>query len=233
MTIKPPTADVLNRVLWLGASTRSGEFPLGSGVIVDVGGVEYLVTAHHVAHECGFRPLVRYNKQWNKLDWELIVKDESNDLVVLKPKDLTLDAGRIPILYGEVKGLMYGQVGYALGYPGLSGDDTRHVTEMNGRPIPIPALVIATFFAGSSEICSAGYINAGFSGGAVVFPVEDKWTIAGMIVNYPTILRPVLRKKYADHYDEEPDLYYQDHTGFIGYQRWPVIQHAIDIATRK
>ena len=231
--IKPPTADVLNRVLWLGASGPLGGLPLGSGVIVDVGGVEYLMTAHHVAKECNFKPLVRYNKQWNEHDWELIVKDEPNDLVVLKPKGVVLDERRIPVLYGEVQGLVYGQVGYALGYPGLSDDDTKHVTEANGRPIPIPALVISTFFAGSSQINSAGYINAGFSGGAVVFPVEDKWTIAGMVINYPTILRPVLKMKGENEYEEHADLYYEDHTGFVGYQRWSLIEHAIDIANRR
>ena len=189
------------------------------------------MTAHHVAKECDFKPSVRYNKQWNEHDWELIVKDEPNDLVVLKPKDVILDDRRIPVLYGEIEGLVYGQVGYALGYPGLSDDDTKHVTETNGRPVPIPALVIATFFAGSSQINSAGYMNAGFSGGAVVFPVEEKWTIAGMIINYPAIPRPVLRKTGEDRYEEQPDLYYMDHTGFVGYQRWSVIEHAINIAT--
>lgn len=231
MMIKPPTADVLNRVMWLGARDGSGEFPIGSGVVVHVRGIEYLMTAHHVATECGFQPLVRYEKRWNEHDWELIVKDERNDLAVFKAKDVVLDSQAIPVLYGEPKGLVYGQVGYALGYPGLSDDDTGHVTEANGRPIPVPALVTATFFAGSSEIYSSGYINAGFSGGAVVFPVEDRWTIAGMIVNYPAIPRPVLRK-VGDRYVEEPDLYYEDHTGFVGYQRWSLVEEAINVANK-
>ena len=138
MVIKPPTADVLNRVMWLGGRDNSREFPIGSGVIVHVRGVEYLMTAHHVAAECSFQPLLRYGKRWNELNWELIVKDEGNDLAVLKAKDVVLDSQAIPVLYGEPKGLVYGQVGYALGYPGLSDDDTKHVTEANGRPIPVP-----------------------------------------------------------------------------------------------
>ena len=233
METKPPTADVLNRVMWLGARDSLGELPVGSGVVVHVRGIEYLMTAHHVATECSFQPLVQYDKRWNEHNWELIVKDKRNDLAVLKAKYVVLDSQAIPVLYGEPKGLVYGQLGYALGYPGLSDDDTKHVTEANGRPIPVPALVIATFFAGSSEIYSSGYINAGFSGGAVVFPVEDRWTIAGMIVNYPAILKPVLRKTGENRYEEEPGLYYEGHTGFVGYKRWSLVEQAINVATKE
>ena len=232
MEIKPPAADVLNRVMWLGARDSSEELPIGSGVVVHVRGIEYLMTAHHVATECSFQPLVRYGNRWNEHTWEPIVKDKRNDLAVLKAKDVVLDSQAIPVLYGEPKGLVYGQLGYALGYPGLSDDDTKQVTEANGRPIPVPALVIATFFAGSSEIYSSGYINAGFSGGAVVFPVGDTWTIAGMIVNYPAILKPVLRKKGENRYEEEPGLYYEVHTGFVGYKRWSLVEKAINVADK-
>ena len=230
--IKPPTADVLNRVMWLGAPDASGGFPLGSGVVVHVGGVEYLMTAHHVARECNFEPLVRYNGRWNEHAWEVVVNDHPNDLVVLKAKDVTLDERAIPVRYGEVKGLVYGQIGYALGYPGLSDDDTQNVTEANGRPIPLPALVLGTFYAGSDEVKCAGYINGGFSGGAVVFPVGEAWTIAGMIASYPATLRPVLRKTAAGAYEEIPDQFYEDHTGFVGYKRWSLIEQAIDSATK-
>ena len=140
--IKSLTADVLNRVMWLGAPDASGGFPLGSGVVVHVDGVEYLMTAYHVAKDCNFEPLVRYSGRWNKHDWEVVVNDESHDLVVLKAKDVTLDDQAIPVRYGEVEGQFYGQIGYALGYPGLSDDDTQNVTEANGRPIPLPALVV-------------------------------------------------------------------------------------------
>ena len=89
-----------------------------------------------------------------------------------------------------------------------------------------------TFYAGSDEIYSAGYINGGFSGGAVVFPVGNEWTVAGMIVNYPATLRPVLRETVAGVYEEIPDQFYEDHTGFVGYQRWSLIDQAIDSATK-
>ena len=41
---------------------------------------------------------------------------------------------------------------------------------------------------------SASYINAGFSGGAVVFPLADgDWTIVGIVTHFPTVKRSVYR----------------------------------------
>ena len=232
MMVNPPQADVLNRVMWLGASDGAGGIAIGSGVVVHVGGIEYLMTAHHVAEECGFKPLVRYRSQWNEHDWDVIVKDEQNDLTVLKAKDTVLDSRAIPVLYGEVEGLVYGQMGYALGYPQLSDDDTKQVTEANGRPIPIPALVIGTFYAGGDQIFSPGYINAGFSGGAMVFQVRNKWTIVGMVVSHAAIREPVMRDMAEGRYEEDPELYYHYHAGFVGYQRWSLIEQSIARATQ-
>ena len=72
----PPTANVLNRVLWLGEPSGSGGLPIGSGVVVHVGGVEYLMTAHHVVEDCNFNPLVRYSRRWRVL---AVVLDRARD----------------------------------------------------------------------------------------------------------------------------------------------------------
>ena len=93
--------------------------------------------------------------------------------------------------------MVYGGVEYVLGYPtweSSGGIQTEHVTEAGGRPIPIASLVVANFAASGESTYSASYINAGFSGGAVVFPLaDDDWTIAGIVTHFPTIKRSVYR----------------------------------------
>ena len=67
MLPRPPQANVLNRLLWLGTTGRDDAVPVGSGVIVFLNDNEYLVTAMHVAEVCEFRPLVRFRGQWNRM----------------------------------------------------------------------------------------------------------------------------------------------------------------------
>lgn len=188
------------------------------------------MTAYHVI-EHNLDPMVRYSNQWHAVEWEHVVTDKTNDIAVLKPIDTMLYPDPIPVLYGEADGQIYGQFGYALGFPQMLGDNTGQVTESNGRPMPIPALAVSTFSAGDDLIAGAGYVNAGFSGGAVVFEVGNRWTVSGMILGYPNIRRPILRKK-GNQYEEVPDLYYEDHTGLVAYQRWSLIEHLIEVAAR-
>lgn len=235
MIIKPPVSNVLTRVYWLSAP-HPQDWRTGSGVAVHVGGVEYLITAHHVV-ELNDQPSIRYGGSWRDVAWDSVVMDKERDLAVLKPKEV-IHPERHHVLYGEVKGLVHGQIGYALGYPYLNVDDdiSKYVLETNKRTIPIPALVLAVLSADAELSVAAGHINAGFSGGAVVFPVEDEWTLAGMVANYHAIARPVLVRndqgQVSDDDKEHDELYFEDHVGFVGYLRWSAIEHAIEIATR-
>ena len=123
--------------------------------------------------------------------------------------------------YGEPAGLTFGVTGYALGYPEV-GAGVDHILEAGGRPIPLAALVVANFTAGGNSTYSAAYINAGFSGGAVVFPIDDTdWTIAGIITHFPAVQRPVFRngKKTKD--------FVMQHTGLVGYTPFKVVEKII------
>lgn len=228
MLPRPPEANVLNPLLWLGQRVLGTYFPAGSGVVANLGNNQYLVTAFHVAKDCDFRPLVRFNGQWNSIDWKTVVLEEELDIAVLKT-DTILDTKNIPVRYGEPSGLVFGQIGYALGFPGVmdeTGCSTDHIIEVHGKPIPIVALVVANFTAGGNATCSSSYINAGFSGGAVVFPLGKRdWTIAGIITHAPTIHRPVYRN------DKETGDFIMEHTGLVRYTSFGAVEKLLkDVA---
>ena len=217
-----PTANVLSRLVWLGDGNNTAQ---GSGTLVSYGGAEYLVTAHHVYVDCSSNPLVRFQARWNRVQWEVVAKDESLDVIVLKSAQLPADlASRLPVLYGVPKGAVHGQIGYSLGFPGIleSGQQlkTDHILEVDGRPIPIAALVVANLSSASKVHYSASYINAGFSGGAIVYYLTDQkmWTIAGVITEFPIIPRPIY-----DASGKETGLFTKQHTGLVGYVPMSVV----------
>ena len=223
MIARHPTADVLNPLLWLGCHESGKLTSMGSGVATNVNGGQYLVTALHVIDGCELNPRVRFNGQWNEIIWQTLAVDEANDIAVLKT-ETTLDAQKIPVLHGEPTGLIYGQIGYALGFPGFDGGQsgTDHITEVGGKPIPIVSLAVANFTSSGTATYSASYINAGFSGGAIVFPVgDDQWTIAGIITHFPTIRRSAYRDGR-----ETGDCIMQ-HTGLVGYTPFRVVEELI------
>ena len=214
MVVKWPTANVLNPIIWLGCFRDGAEVPEGSGVVIQLDGVEYLVTALHVAEPCGMNPLVRSNNKWNAIKWETVAISRTDDIAVLKT-DTVLDGSKIPVKHGQTSGAIYGQIGYTLGYPGVfdeHGPKTDHVVEVGGKPISIVALATLNFGSKGDATYSSSYINAGFSGGAIVFPIgTDDWTIAGIITHFPTIPRPVYRGR------EKTGDYILQHTGLVGF----------------
>ena len=222
----PPTANVLNPLLWLGCHVNGDLVSAGSGVIVNVDGAEYLATALHVIENYGLSPRVRSDGKWLPLDWQTVAVDKQHDVAVLKTNTV-LDLQRIPVRYGEHLGMVYGGVGYVLGYPtrvDVGRIQTEHVTEVGGKAIPIASLVVANFAASGESTYSASYINAGFSGGAVVFPLADgDWTIVGIVTHFPTVKRSVYRGGV------ETGDYVKEHTGLVGYTALPLV---LDLSAR-
>ena len=214
MVLKWPTANVLNPILWLGCHQGEATVPVGSGVVIQLQKAEYLVTALHVAASCGMNPLVRFNNEWNAITCEIVATSEADDIAVLRT-DVLLDGSKIPVRRGKVAGEIYGQIGYALGYPGVYGEsglETNHVAVVGGRTVPIVALAISNFASTEKGTYSSSYINAGFSGGAIVFPVGTKdWTIAGIITHFPVVPRPVYRA------GNDTGDYIMQHTGLVGF----------------
>ena len=162
----PPTANVLNPLLWLGCHVNGDLVSTGSGVIINVDGVEYLVTALHVIEKRGMNPRVRAAGEWLSIDWQTVAIDKQHDVAVLRTNTV-LDPQRIPIEYGEPTGMVYGSIGYVLGYRSWADAgriQTEHIVEADGKAIPIASLVVANFAASGEFTYSASYINAGFFG---------------------------------------------------------------------
>ena len=214
--MKTPTANVLSRLLWLGDTTNQVQ---GSGTLVSNDGAEYLVTALHVFDSCRGNPSVRYREEWHPLQWKVVAKDEGLDVIVLQSAQLPADLGdRLPVLYGIPQGAIHAQIGYSLGFPGIIDSNnqlkTDHVMEIDGRPIPIAALLVVNLSAEPKVQYSASYINKGFSGGAIVYHVAEQnmWTIAGIITHFPVLPSPVYDKQR-----EKTVNVATEHTGLVGY----------------
>ena len=229
--MRSPTSNVLSRLLWLGNEATGSQ---GSGTLVSESNVDYLVTAHHVYRDCNGNPSVRSRGRWNSLQWEVVAKDESLDVIVLKSPQLPANLAGLPILYGVPRGTVHGQIGYSLGFPGIYKSANRlrtdHILEMEGRPIPIATLVVANLSPESKLHYSASYINAGFSGGAIVYYVaeQEKWTIAGVITHFPAVRRPVY-----DGNEKETGLFIMQHSGLVGYVPMSAVVKMIKDASRE
>ena len=229
--MRSPTANVLSRLIWLGDHATG---PQGSGTLVSDSGVDYLVTAHHVYRGCNGNPSVRFRGLWNPLKWEVVAKDESLDIIVLKSPQLPANLAGLPVLYGVPQGTVHGQIGYSLGFPVVHESVNRlrtdHIPEMDGRPIPIATLVVANLSPETMLHYSASYINAGFSGGAIVYyvPEQKMWTIAGVITQFPAVPRPVY-----DRSGNETGLFIRQHTGLVGYVPMSAVMKMIEDASRK
>ena len=203
--IKSPTGNVLGRLLWLGDTANR---PQGSGTLISDDEVEYLVTAFHVFRSCNGNPSVRFRKQWNPIQWDVVAKDEDLDVIVLKSAQLPADLGeRLPVLYGVPQGAIHGQIGYSLGFPAVieSRDKLRtdHVLEHEGRPIPIAALVLVNLSAEIKRSTTALRISMrGFPEARSCITSQDRTCglFAGIITGFPFFPRPVY-----DGNGERPD----------------------------
>ena len=122
----------------------------------------------------------------------------------------------------------------SLGFPGVYESVNRlrtdHILEMDGRPIPIATLVVANLSAESKLHYSASYINAGFSGGAIVYYVaeQEMWTIAGVITQFPAVPRPVY-----DRNGKETGQFIMQHSGLVGYVPMLAVMKMIEDASRE
>lgn len=104
------------------------------------------------------------------------------------------------------------------------------MSEIDGRPIPIVALLVVNLSNEPKVQYSASYINAGFSGGAVVYHVAEQnmWTIAGIITGFPTMPRSVY-----DGNNRATGHYMNQHTGLVGYVPMSAVLQMIDDAVGK
>lgn len=226
-----PVSNVLLRMLWFGRSTGSGEVePFGCAFIATLKDRECVVTANHVAEGCQFQPYVRFRKDWHPFKWQTLVSNKELDIAVLQlaePVGVSLHVD-----YGFVKGAVHGQLAYALGFPTVvdynnNRKQTDHIVETDGRPVALPTMLLLNMQQGADIVYTAAYVNDGYSGGAVVFPVlsTNRWAFAGTIIEYAPFPRSVY-----DRSGNDTGLLTHQHTGLVVYRPWSLIEHLIDVA---
>ena len=226
-----PTAEFIYAVLWLGTPINEGAtMPVGTGVVVHWNGEEYLATALHVAKECRFQPHIRRAGHWWSPQWTTVGIDQTTDLAVLKTAMAKLS--NLTPRYGT-EGVILGAIGRAMGFPAFgSARDIDHIAEIEGHPVPLTVLVSAYLNLPDDPArpihFTGGYINAGFSGGAMVFPANDGWTIAGIITHRAGLWRPVFRRKEeTGEYIEDPALFVSEPSGMIRFTDFSEVERLI------
>ena len=201
--IVAPPSELIFSVLWLGKGKPPMDVvPIGSGTVIDVDQAEYIATAFHVLQD-ETRPLVRMDGQWNPSNAEVVAYDETLDVAVLKCPDRLRPAHLSSALTQGIGNLVVGETGVALGFPdvmNIEGTEhvLEHIAEVNGRPVPFPMQTL--FYAGESSFVGSegvihcpGNTNAGYSGGALAFPIPRtrQWSLAAMITGFPRSWRPL------------------------------------------
>ena len=217
-------AEIIHAVQWLGkVRDDRTDGPVGSGVVVHHRGNEYLATACHVAEACDFNPLIRRMNEWQRHGWGLIAADERLDLAVLKT-----DASLAPLIptYGDAN-TSYGSLGRAMGFPRLDNrypEDVSQFADVDGHPLPITAVVSATKASKDGDFQYAGgYVNDGFSGGAIVFPTEDSsWTIVGVISERGSVFKEIETVEKGRY------IYTIEPTGVVKFVRMKTVLELID-----
>ena len=160
----------------------------GTGVLLQYAGQEYMATALHVAESCDFNPLIEHGGEWRPYPWEVIGTDEENDVAVLHVENARI-ASTSGAMYGKAGTVAFGASGIAVGFPGtIEGINWRRV---EGTLRPVPMNVSVSLYSSPGEThYSGGYINHGFSGGAIVVWNGNQSTIVGIITKKAEVCRP-------------------------------------------
>ncbi len=194
-TVAPPR-QIISVVRWLAKKTEdktASPIPIGSGVVYSPNGENCLITANHVAVACDYKPQIRQHNSWQSFEWETVGYNEDKDIAVLQCRsaDLLTSTHKSP-KYG-VETFIHGSLGRALGFPLVRDESNLMFSEIEGLPIAIPIPISAYSSSENKEMRSmhyvGGYVNVGFSGGAITFPTLFGWVIAGIITDKAIVLQ--------------------------------------------
>lgn len=184
-----PTLEDVRPVQWLGHGTSS---PAGSGVVFHAAEQNYLVTAKHVLDAITTDLRIFQEHEWRRVEWNLVTEDANLDVAVMA---LLTDAPPLfPTQKMGVAGTRYGDIGRALGFPAHS---ETLFSAYQGVPIPVPIPICAYDNPMSDIQIAGGYLNAGYSGGAVLLPVDGANSLAGIITEKHNLMRPTVRSSDA------------------------------------
>jgi S1-C subfamily serine protease len=156
-------------VVFVQANSGRGELPFpgggqaasGSGFVIDDEG--HIITNDHVVEDAS-QYRVRFGEDGNPIKAELLGKDPSADLALLKVDPGDVDGDLQPLELGASENLRPGDPVIAIGSPfGLSGTVTAGIVSALGRTIEAP-----NGFSISGAIQTDAAINPGNSGGPLL-----------------------------------------------------------------
>lgn len=153
---------------------------IGSGVLIHHAGKEYVATALHVAEDCNFEPLIGTAFLWRPSTWETVGIDQANDVAVLErvgERDNNLTSSTLHYGFNRVTS---GAMANAFGFPITKPPIQWSIMGGTGRPVPMAVSVLTYPAMGDIQYCG-GYLNYGFSGGAIVAWAETHPTVIGII----------------------------------------------------
>jgi S1-C subfamily serine protease len=154
-------ADLYERVSAGVVFVQAGQSGSGSGFVIDDEG--HIITNDHVV-EAGTGYRVRFGENGAPIDAELLGKDPSVDLALLKVDPGDVDGGIEPLELGASEDLRPGDPVIAIGSPfGLTGTVTAGIVSALGRTITAP-----NGFSISGAIQTDAAINPGNSGGPLL-----------------------------------------------------------------
>ena len=199
---------------------------VATGFVIDVEGKQYRVTAKHFVSEVTDSVVLEllHNGNWKKVSAKLVghAPDEIDITVLALPYLLAMSD---LILKPDMGDLILGQEAFFLGFPyGLFG----HAGELNSNyPVPFVKRAtvssVSTSASGQTTIFLDGHNNPGFSGGPVLFKVQERGElkVAAVVAGFRIEHKPVYQE------DQALPLTYQYNTGIIiSYG----IKHAVALA---
>jgi putative serine protease PepD len=154
-------ADIYKRVSTGVVFIQAGQSATGSGFVYDDQG--HIVTNDHVVEEANTFD-VRIGENTKPIPAQLVGKDPSSDLAVLKVDPGAVKNGLKPLELGDSKALEPGDQTIAIGSPfGLEGTVTSGIVSSLGRTITAP-----NNFPIADAIQTDAAINPGNSGGPLL-----------------------------------------------------------------
>jgi hypothetical protein len=198
---------------------------IGTAFAVDVGRLQFLVTAAHVFKDERDESEIEifFEREFKKMPVRRIANAAPNaDICILEPWHRCAPA--IDISY-TFKNVSYGLEAYFLGFPYFMYGE--HPEAYGGHPVAFVKRAIVSAIitkGGTSTIYLDAHNNPGFSGGPVAYrDASGQLYIIGVVSAYRVERRPIMRA------GEETELGMDENTGIaIGYG----INHVVDSIER-
>jgi S1-C subfamily serine protease len=207
------TANVLERVLYIGVEAETPRDRRATAFTLDVDGRQYLITAKHVVAGLKDEDTINVYRgtNWTPLHVRIFKCEDPIDIAVLIPAaQLTPSSELEP----DPTQFFYGQEAYFVGFP--YGIFMSAPKAMGDQPVPfikraaISSKVTINAEKHAEQLLLDGYNNPGFSGGPIVYRDMNKpgvvFKVAAVVSGFIPEVVPVMKKhdiKFRD--DASPE----------------------------